>query len=65
MICNESGWCLAEAIAFRLRDRVVARPWSGFLLVIPNHAMVVQGSFWREFGRKGGWLHFPLRIQFI
>jgi len=61
------GWCLAEAVAGTVGDRVVARLWVGPapLLGIPNHAMVVQSSFWRVFGCKGGWLHFRLQIEFI
>jgi len=62
MTYSESGWCLAEAGARRLGDHVMVQ-LSGDpapLLVIPNHAMVVQSSFWRVFGCKGGWLHFPL-----
>jgi hypothetical protein len=37
-----SGWCLAEAVASRLDDRIVARP---SLLVFPNHAMAVKVHF--------------------
>ena len=32
-------------------------------LSLPTNAMVVQNSFWRVFGCKGGWLHFPLQIE--
>ena len=58
MTYSESGWRLAEAIAGKLGDRVVAWSWGGPapLLVIPNHAVVAQSSFWRVFGCKGGWL---------
>ena len=29
MAYSESGWCFFEAVASRLGDRVVARPWIG------------------------------------
>ena len=65
MTYSESGWCLVEVVASRFGDRVVVQLLGGLapLLVIPNHAMVVQSSFWRVFGCKGGWLHFPLQIE--
>ena len=65
MTYSESGWYLAEVVASTFGDRVVAQLWGGLapLLVIPNHAMVVQSSFWRVFGCKGGWLHFPRQIE--
>ena len=51
MTYSESGRYLAEVVANRLGDRVVAQLWGGRapLLVIPNHAMAVQSSFWNPF----------------
>ena len=65
MTYSESGWCLAEAVVSKLGNSVVLQLWGGPApsLVIPNHAMVVQGSFWRVFGCKGGWAHFPFQIE--
>ena len=57
MIYRESGWCLADAVASTLGDHVLARLWGS---PVP---MVVQNSFQRVFGCKGGWLHFPLKIE--
>ena len=64
MTYSESGWCSA-VVGSRLGDSVVARLWvdPAPLPVIPNHAMAVQSTFWRVFGCKGGWLHFPLQIE--
>ena len=65
MTHSEDCWCLVEAVASKLGDYVVARLWVGPapLIVSPNHAIVAQSSFWRVFGCKGGWLHFPLQIE--
>jgi len=62
MTYSESG---CSAVVGSRLDSVVARLWvdPAPLPVIPNHAMAVQSSFWRVFGCKGGWLHFPLQIE--